>query len=120
MPTPMQTLATIDELNSALAGTSQRPAVFFKHSPYCGTSAMAEEALAELPEVGPHLDADWYLVPVQASRAVSAELSKRFGIRHESPQVLVVDDNRVVWHGSHFRVTPAAIQSALDALKSRA
>ena len=116
----MKTLATIDELDAAVAGSSTRPAVFFKHSPVCGTSAMANEAIGDLPDDGPHVDADWYLVPVQASRAVSNALSKRFGIRHESPQVLVVNDQHVVWHGSHFRVTPTAIQSALDALKSRA
>jgi bacillithiol system protein YtxJ len=58
------------------------------------------------------------VVPVQASRDVSAALAERFGIRHESPQVMVVHDGQVVWHGSHFRATAGSITAALERLKT--
>jgi bacillithiol system protein YtxJ len=115
MSHPFRLLSTIDELEHALAGSAARPIVIFKHSPYCGTSAMAFESVAGFLE-SQTVDADWFVVPVQASRAVSSALTQRFGVRHESPQALVIKDGRVAWHGSHFRVTATAIAAALDKL----
>ena len=37
----MRLVETIEELNALLEGTSVRPALIFKHSLSCGTSAMA-------------------------------------------------------------------------------
>jgi bacillithiol system protein YtxJ len=60
--------------------------------------------------------ANWFLLSVRASRAVSTEVATRFGIRHESPQALVLSGGKVVWHGSHYRATPTAIVAALEKL----
>ncbi|MDH4063436.1 MAG: thioredoxin family protein, partial [Acidobacteriota bacterium] len=57
-----------------------------------------------------------YLVSVREHRAVSTTIAERFGVRHESPQLLLVHGGVVRWHGSHFRVTPAAIDAAVGRL----
>lgn len=115
MPTLLHTLSTTEELDRALEQSSHRPAVIFKHSPTCGISAQAFESISEWLK-GEVPDADFYVVPVQASRALSTQLSQQFGIRHESPQVMVIDHGAVTWHGSHFRATASAIAAALDKL----
>jgi bacillithiol system protein YtxJ len=115
MPSPLRVLSTTEELDLALAQSSGRPAVVFKHSPTCGISAQAFESISEWL-TGTIPDADFYVVPVPASRAVATELAQRFGIRHESPQVMVIDGGEVTWHGSHFRATATAIAAALDKL----
>ena len=115
MPTAFHILSTTDELDRALARSSQRPVVIFKHSPTCGISAQAFESITEWLN-GEVPNADFYVVPVQASRAVSTQLAQKFGIRHESPRALVVDDGQVVWHGSHYRATATSIAAALDTL----
>ena len=115
MPTLLHTLSTTEELDRALEQSSHRPAVIFKHSPTCGISAQAFESISEWLK-GEAPDADFYVVPVQASRALSTQLSQQFGIRHESPQVMVIDHGQVAWHGSHFRATASAIAAALDKL----
>jgi bacillithiol system protein YtxJ len=115
MPTAFQTLSTPDQLDRALDASSRRPLVILKHSATCGTSAQAFESIAEwLARDAP--DADFYVVPVQASRALSTQLAQQFGIRHESPQALVIDRGEVVWHGSHYRATATSIAAALDKL----
>jgi bacillithiol system protein YtxJ len=115
MPHNFRVLSTLGELDAALAQSSVRPIVIFKHSPTCGISAQAFASIVEvLEDQAP--DADWFVVPVQASRAVSTELAKRFAIRHESPQALVIDRGEVAWHGSHFRATAGSIAAALDKL----
>lgn len=115
MPNHFTILSSIAELEHALEGSAVRPLVIFKHSPTCGTSAQAFESISDWLE-GIALEVDFFLVPVQASRTVSTDLAQRFGIRHESPQAIVIADGRVVWHGSHYRATPTAISAALDKL----
>jgi bacillithiol system protein YtxJ len=115
MPTPLRTLSTTDELDRALARSSVLPVVIFKHSPTCGISAQAHESIVEWL-AGETLEAEVFVLPVQASRALSTALAQRFGIRHESPQVMVIDQGRVVWHGSHYRATAGSIATALEKL----
>ena len=55
-----------------------------------------------------------YVVSVRAQREVSDAITRRFGIRHESPQVLLVHRGAVLWHASHFRVRAAEIQAAVE------
>ncbi len=116
MANPLQTLSTSEELSSALGQSSVRPIVIFKHSPTCGISAQAFESIAEWLASAAAPAADFFILPVRASRALSTALAQKFGIRHESPQALVIDQGEVVWHGSHFRATAGSIAAALDKL----
>ena len=105
-------LTHIDEFERLLAESGQHPLVLFKHSYSCGTSA---EALDELLS---HLDghdgqARFAIVTVQTDRALSNAISARLGIRHETPQAMLVRGGRVVWSASHFRVTAEEIGRAI-------
>jgi bacillithiol system protein YtxJ len=115
----MRLVETIDALNDLLAGTSERPALIFKHSLSCGTSAMAMEEMTDLVAAGP-LDAEFALVRVQAARAVSDAIATRLKVRHESPQVLLVRDGQVVWSATHWNVTARSVQAALVQLTAPA
>jgi bacillithiol system protein YtxJ len=107
--TPIQGL---DELDHALGESRHRPLVLFKHSYSCGVSAEAlDELLAHLAVK--RSDARYAMVTVQTHREVSNAIAARLGIRHETPQALVVRDGRVVWSASHFRVSAAALEKAL-------
>jgi bacillithiol system protein YtxJ len=106
----MHQLTDPDELDTALE--SPHPILIFKHSPTCGVSAQANDEILGLLQ-GPPLAAQVWRIPVQAGRAASNAVATRFGIRHESPQVILVDRGIVLWHASHFRVTSDAIRSAL-------
>jgi len=112
-------LHDLDELDRLLSESHTRPLLLFKHSYSCGISA---EALDELVE---HLNADviaagmpepqYAMVTVQTDREVSNAVSARLGVRHETPQALLVRNGRVVWAASHFRVTASAMKDALSA-----
>jgi bacillithiol system protein YtxJ len=102
----------VDEIELLLAGSVSRPVLLFKHSHSCGVSA---EALDELLD---HLNADsdaadYALVTVQTHRDVSNAIAARLGVRHETPQAILVRDGRAVWTASHFRVNASAIRKAL-------
>jgi bacillithiol system protein YtxJ len=104
----------IDEFDRLLANTSEKPLLLFKHSVTCGTSAEAlDELIDHLNE--DRLDAHYAIVTVQSHRELSRQVAARLGVRHETPQALLIKDGRVIWSASHFRVTAAAMQSAIKA-----
>jgi bacillithiol system protein YtxJ len=106
----------MDELDRALAASDERPLLLFKHSFTCGISAEAlDELIAHLHER--HMDASYAMVTVQTHRDVSNAVARKLGVRHETPQALLIREGRVVWSASHFRVTAQAVEAALRVAK---
>jgi bacillithiol system protein YtxJ len=121
-------LEHLDELHRLIEESQSRPVLLFKHSYTCGTSMEAlDELVAYLNDRGPDRSApydgrstphesrplQYAMVTVQTHRAVSNAVAQRLGVRHETPQALLIRDGRVVWSASHFRVTAAAVEDAI-------
>ena len=83
-------------------------AVIYKHSPACGLSSMAAGEIRRFMEANPSVPV--YLVDVLRDRALSVEVERRFGIRHESPQVIVVRAGEPSWNASHRGVVASALE----------
>src|SRR5436190_23522438 len=98
-------LHDVQSLDAAIAESRERPVLLFKHSRYCGVSC---EALDELQS---HIDTQadaaiaYKLVTVQTDRPVSDAIAQRLGLRHETPQAILIKDGKIVWNASHFRIT---------------
>jgi bacillithiol system protein YtxJ len=112
MPLDAEHLTEPDQLDALLRESAHRPVLIFKHSRSCGTSAYAFDELQD------HLrqaasTARYAVVTVQTHRALSTDVAARLGVRHETPQALLVVDGRVVWQASHYRVTAEAIAKAI-------
>jgi len=110
----LTSLERLDELDRLLVESQAQPVLLFKHSYTCGISAEAlDELLLHLNEQNP--DVRYAMVTVQTHREVSNAVSTKLGIRHETPQALLVRDGRVVWTASHFRVNAAELTRAVRA-----
>jgi bacillithiol system protein YtxJ len=106
MSNPFIEIADVTSLDEFLANSNGSSSILFKHSNTCGVSARAYREMSSLSHpVG--------LVTVQKARDVSNEIEKRWQVAHETPQVLIVRDGKVVWDASHFQVKAADIQAAL-------
>ena len=114
---PIRPLATLDDLHAALTASADRPVLIFKHSATCGTSAVAEDEVLDLVS-DPALPLTVYQVTVQAARPVSNAVTQHFGVRHETPQALLVSQGRLMWHASHYRVTAQEVLAALARLQA--
>ena len=97
-------LSDLDGLEAAITESRERPVLLFKHSRTCGVSCEAlDELLSHLDSGGAR--ASYKLITVQSHRKVSDAAADRFGIRHETPQAILLRDGRPVWNASHFRIT---------------
>jgi bacillithiol system protein YtxJ len=117
----LTTLREVAELEKALDDSHRRPLLLFKHSYSCGVSAEAlDELRAHLEDGAAGATSVRYaIVTVQTHRDLSNRIAERLGVRHETPQVILVHDGRAVWTASHFRVNTAEIEKALAAVYSR-
>lgn len=86
-------------------------AIIFKHSTQCPISASAHREVEQFLAV--HRHAPVYLVDVLRSRPVSQRIEQLTKVRHESPQVIVLQKGVPVWHASHQRVIAADLEEAL-------
>ena len=109
----LQPLTELTAVDALLGESQQRPIVLFKHSPTCGISAHVHHNLMPLVH-DETLDADWYVISVRAHRDVSDAIADRLKVWHASPQVIVLRNGAVVWHGSHFGVSARSVLRALS------
>ncbi len=95
-------------LEELISNSNSRPVVIFKHSNSCPISAVAYREMEDL-------DGDVSLIEVQSARDVSLEIASRTGVRHESPQVIILRDGKAVWNASHFDVKARDVAEAVQA-----
>ena len=105
----IQCIDSIPALDALLETSKQRPVWVFKHSLTCGTSSFA---WAEFRRFATEQDdgAVYAIIEVQNARAVSNALAERTGVRHQSPQVLLLRDCQVTWHASHYQIRVADLK----------
>lgn len=100
-------IADTESLQELFARSHDAPVVVFKHSSTCPISAAAYDEMLKLAE-------PIALVVVQRARGVSREVEKQTGVRHESPQAIVLRNGQAVWSASHWNITSDAVARALS------
>ena len=105
---PVEDAAALDEL---FTRSQDAPVLLFKHSTTCPISAHAYREMSRL-DAGAARSVS--LVVVQTARPVSNEIAARTGVRHESPQAIVLRRGRPVWTASHFDITAAEVERAVS------
>lgn len=109
----LKTLPDTAALDAAIAESRERPVLIFKHSRTCGISCEAfDELHAHLADSSG--EASYNLITVQSHRGVSDEAAARLGVRHETPQAILLRDGVAVWKASHFRITADELKRALS------
>jgi bacillithiol system protein YtxJ len=106
-------LSDLEMLEAAIAESRERPVLLFKHSRTCGISCEALDELHAHLARNLHGQASYKVITVQSHRRLSDNAAERFGIRHETPQAILLRDGRPVWNASHFRITADALARAL-------
>ena len=104
-----KSLQSEEQLNTIIADSNTVPQVIFKHSTRCGISSMAKNRLdkKDAPE-----GINFYLLDLLRYRQLSNKIASDFGIRHQSPQVLVIDKGKCIFDESHSGISFDDIEAA--------
>lgn len=106
-------LTTLADLDEVLTLSAERPVWLFKHSVTCGISARAHREYESYVAAGGAGGELFTLLEVQHARPLSNEIAARFGIRHESPQAILLKKGRPVWNASHGEISVSALGAAV-------
>lgn len=121
----MQEVVSIDQAETLITDSAERPLFIFKHSTRCPVSAHAAGEVETFDRTtcapgrasapgAPGVTLARVLVVEQ--RPVSLWIAERLQTPHASPQVMLVSGGKVVWSASHFGVTADAMAAALRSL----
>ncbi len=88
-----------DQWQEILALSQETPIFIFKHSSRCGISSVV---LSRFEKQISKRDDSYYQLHIQAQRDLSNWLAEELNIRHESPQLIVIKNAKVIAYDSHY------------------
>lgn len=97
---PWIDLNSILQIESIKEASKERPQIIFKHSTTCGISRMVMNQFKSSYTLD-ESEADLYYLDLLKHREITNQVSRIFGIRHESPQLIVIKNGQVIAHESH-------------------
>lgn len=86
-------------------------ALIYKHSPRCAQSLLARGQVDRFAKLDSRVPV--YVIDVVVNRDVSNAVARRLGVPHESPQAVLLQRGKAVWHASHGDVRVRNIAAAL-------
>ncbi len=101
------------QIEEIIADSVDKPVVIFKHSISCGLSSMVKFQL-ETSCVFDKLDFDFYYLDLITNRPISNKVANQFGIRHQSPQILIIRNGKVVFDMSHHQIQGSTLRKGLE------
>lgn len=105
-------LEDLGQLNEIIIGSEEKPVVIFKHSTRCSVSRMALKQFENEFNLQGKMDA--YYLDLIENRAISNEIASKFGVVHQSPQLLVIKNGKCIYNISHSEIDALFLNQLLD------
>lgn len=103
-------LSTIHQLDEILQDSFTTPQVIFKHSTTCPISGMAKSRVEKTWDV----DAQAYYLDLLSYRAISNAIADKLGVKHESPQIILIKDGKAIYDESHLDINIGELNQSLN------
>lgn len=97
-------LRSINQIDQILTESKESPVLIFKYSSRCSLSRLALDRLerswneTEMGGIKP------YFLDLITYREISNRIAHIFDVVHESPQVLIIDNEKAVYDQSHMAI----------------
>jgi len=111
----MTSISNNKDLDSAL---EQDLVFIYKHSTACPVSFRAKREVQSFIESKGTVAI--YEVDVIRDRGISNEIADLLVVRHESPQILLIQNGSLIWNASHGQVTATNMIAELGNVENKA
>jgi bacillithiol system protein YtxJ len=105
-------LTDLGQLNEISLLSDEKPVVIFKHSTRCSISRMALKQFEKEYDLSDN-EVTTYFLDLIAFRDISNEIASRFGVVHQSPQLLLIKGGKSVYDVSHSAIDAAELKSKI-------
>ena len=85
-------------LQFAIEKSFEEKILIFKHSTRCSISSMA---LNRIEDIVKQKITNCYFLDLLKYRSISNKIEEELGVKHESPQILVIENGECTYHTSH-------------------
>ncbi|WP_055107542.1 bacillithiol system redox-active protein YtxJ [Paenibacillus ihumii] len=109
----LKRITSIEKLAQAMEDSAHKPLLLFKHSTRCPISSGAHREVEAYLNDSPNEAVAYGVIYVVEDRPVSNAAAERLGVKHESPQAILVQNGQAVWHTSHSDITSEALEGVL-------
>ena len=111
---PWNEITDRSQLDSIEKESQTNYVLIFKHSTRCSISSLALSRFERgyVPQDSIKL----YFLNLLSYREISNEIDSRFKVRHESPQILLIDQAKVIYHASHNGIKFKKVLEHLEAV----
>lgn len=99
-------LTEMAQLDACFERSSEGAVVLFLHDYFCPISSRAYDEMSLV-------EGDIALIDVAEHGDLTRSVETRTGVKHESPQVLILRDARARWAASHGSITQEAVGEAI-------
>lgn len=96
-------LDNLNQLDDICKASHTKVQLIFKHSTRCVISTSALQELNKNLAVD-NSQYDFYYLDLIQNRTISNAIPEKFGVEHQSPQLIVVKNGEVVYHESHSSI----------------
>ena len=108
----MQKINEILDIKNLDEALNASKSLIFKNSMKCPVSLEAKKKIEEFAELCSE-KIKLYIVDVISNRDLSSEITERTGIKHQSPQVILLENGKAKWSKSHWEITLESLKKAL-------
>jgi monothiol bacilliredoxin len=102
----LESMAGLDDIENI---SFEKPVAIFKHSTRCSISRFSLRQF----ENEHHIETgklELYFLDLLAHRDISDAIASRYGVQHQSPQLIVVKDGKAVYNVSHSDIQAGELQ----------
>lgn len=105
-------LVDLGQLNEIINESAEKPVIIFKHSTRCSISRFT------LKQFESEFDMEAKVIPyfldLLNHRDISNEIATRFGIEHQSPQLILIQDGKATYDASHDSISVGDVKRNLE------
>ena len=107
-------ITSLEQIDKIKKYSENQPVVIYKHSTRCGISSLAIDRLERAWNAEEMKSVQTYFLNLISYREISQAIADTFGVRHESPQLLLIKDGKCAFHASHMSISYQTLKNQLE------
>jgi bacillithiol system protein YtxJ len=112
-------LKSPNQLETLRAESKNQPVIIFKHSTRCSISQTALNRLERNWQAEEMRAVKFYFLDLLTYREISNQIADLFDVEHQSPQVIIINEEKVIYHKSHFEIDFHSIKRTTQSFKPK-
>jgi len=98
-------ITSVEDLKNINQISENHKVMIFKHSTSCSISATVLARMERKWNVEKANNIVPYYLDLLSFREISTHIAQHYGIKHESPQVLLIEKGKCIYDASHYDIS---------------